>query len=136
MSGVKIQDVVDRYCSQKEVQKETDKELKKLSAQIKNYMAEHSDEDVSTKAFTVHIQVRPSESVNEDQMLEVLKNAMGDSCPFIRTKEYVDFDALEAAIYNDEVSKETLLELDKCRTVNTTRALTYKRNKEEDEENG
>lgn len=57
------------------------------------------------------------ESINEDKLLEVMRSdyAVNQKLGIIKTKEYVDVEALEKAIYNGQVSKKVLLGIDKCR---------------------
>ena len=133
---MKITEIINKYCEEKEKEKALKKVLGTLSTDIKDYMAEHADEDISTDDFTVHIQIKVSEEVDEEGMLEVLKKDWASKygsmqCPYIKTREYVDMDALEQVIYAGGISTEVLLQLDKCRTVKETRALTYKKVKKE-----
>ena len=51
----------------------------------------------------------------------------------IKTKEYVDFDALEKAIYNGLLPGETLLEMDKAREVKEVVTLRVTKIKKENE---
>ena len=133
---MKITEIINKYCEEKEKEKALKKVLGTLSTDIKDYMAEHADEDISTDDFTVHIQLKVSEEVDEEGMLEVLKKDWASKygsmqCPYIKTREYVDMDALEQVIYAGGIATEVLLQLDKCRTVKETRALTYKKVKKE-----
>lgn len=80
--------------------------------QIKELMEEGSYETGGWKA-TKSIQHR--ETMNEDKLLELLRKAGFSQSSIIKTKEYVDMDELESAIYKGLIEKDILLEIDKCR---------------------
>lgn len=56
--------------------------------------------------------VQNRETINAELLLDIIRS---HNIPAIKTKEYVDMDVLESLIYNNEVSKEVLLEMDKAR---------------------
>ena len=137
---MKINETINRYCEQKEVEKALKKDLSAMSTTIKDYMAGHADKDIDTGDYTVHIQERSKDVIDEEQMLEILKRDWiahhgSMECPYIKTREYVDMEALESMIYNNEIANELLLDLDKCRVSKTERALTYKVNKKGEKDN-
>lgn len=80
--------------------------------QIKELMDEGSYETNGWKA-TKSIQHR--ETMNEDKLLDLLRKAGFSQSSIIKTKEYVDMDELESAIYKGLIEKDILLEIDKCR---------------------
>ena len=51
--------------------------------------------------------------MNEEKLLTLLKEKGYETV--IRTKEYVDMDLLEDALYHDRIDKDTVVEMDKCR---------------------
>lgn len=80
---------------------------------IKELMEEGSYEAGGYKA-TKSIQKR--ESMNEEKLLDTLKKIpQAVYSGIIKTKEYVDMDALESAIYKGDLDKDVLLKIDKCR---------------------
>lgn len=81
--------------------------------------------------------VQEKEAFNEELLLELIKT----KCPkdiqekIIKTKEYVDMDYLEDAIYNSSISSDFLLDMDTCREVKevvTLRVSKVKKAKEEE----
>lgn len=122
------------YCEAKEQEKSLKKDISALGNEIKEYLTSH-DGKAEADGWTVVLQPRNVESVDEEKMLYVIKSAWTEhngsmQCPYIRTVEVLDMDALESAIYRGDISDETLLALDGCRTKTTQYALTYKKKKE------
>lgn len=106
--------------------------LKKIcdseKSQIKEIMDTEGIKEQTSGGWKVNYIVSERETMNEDLMLSILQNDWvtrygSIPCPYIKTKEYVDMDALEAVLYAGEIPNETLLELDKCRTVTTVTSL-------------
>jgi hypothetical protein len=48
-------------------------------------------------------------------------------CPYIKTREYIDMEALENAIYQKELTPSVLADMDKCREVTTVVTLRCKK---------
>lgn len=132
-----IKEIIKQYCENKEQEKALKNEISEQGKSIKTYMADHEDKPIEVDGYTVSIQERKTEDVNPEQMLNAVLNwwgakAMGSmQCPFVKYVPAIDMEALESAIYNEQVDKDLLLEIDKCRTVKVTRALVYKAKKEE-----
>ena len=81
--------------------------------------------------------VQEKEAFNEELLLELIKT----KCPkdiqdkIIKTKEYVDMDCLEDAIYNSSIPSDFLFDMDTCREVKqvvTLRVSKVKKSKEEE----
>ena len=98
----------------------------KENAQIKSKMDEMKRETFEVDDLTAKITVRKTESFNEEKLLDVVKK-YHINC--VRTREYVDMDALESEIYTGEVPKDVLLELNACKEIKETKALTITRKK-------
>lgn len=108
------------------------KELKSIvddnNAKIKAIMRNKGINTYSVEDWKASYTVQKRESMNEDKLLDLLKvdwkERHGDEvCPYIQTKEYVNFDALEDAIYKDSIPKNTLLQMDSCREVKEVEVL-------------
>lgn len=82
-------------------------------AEIKRQLETAGKKEHSAGGYTVKYVVSSRETMNEDKLLEVIKkfNITG----VIKTKEYVDMDALESYLYNHELSANFATELDRCR---------------------
>ena len=98
-------------------------------------MREREIKDYQVDDWKATYSVQRRESMNEDKLLDVLKKnwtAHNGSmqCPYIKTKEYVDFDILEDAIYRNELSNEVLMEMDTCKEVKEVETLKVAKVKE------
>lgn len=107
----------------KQLKKVCDSEKEELKGML---LAANKDSD-DAGGYTVTRVVQHRESFNEEKGIEILK-AHGVT-GVIKTKEYIDMDALENAGYSGEVPKEVLLELDSCRETKEVVTLTCKKTK-------
>lgn len=106
--------------------------------QIKDIMSVLNLEEKEVGGWIAKYYVQKRESMNEDKVLDYI-HADGvlyhkaEELGIIKTKEYIDYDALEKAIYNDELSKETLIELDNAKEVKLVPTLKLVKAKKEKE---
>lgn len=86
-----------------------------LNAKIKDAIRTIQKEnlDIEVEGWKCKLSVSEDVQVNEAQLIEVLKSY---DVPVIKTKEYVDAEALESLIYANKLSEEILLAIDKCNT--------------------
>ena len=91
----------------------------KDNATIKALMQEDNLDEYDTKTHTAKISVQHRQTMNEDKLLDVVKDM--HRFDLIQTKEYVDMDLLEKAIYNGEIKAE---ELESC--MSTKEVVTLK----------
>jgi hypothetical protein len=100
------------------------READKFNKAIKTEMKEKNLDEVSTGTWQAKFQVRKSESLDEEKVIEILKrnNIKG----IIKRKEYVDESLLEDAIYAGKLNQDILNEISSCRVVKETIALTIK----------
>lgn len=113
------------YAENKQILEDYRKICDEENKQIKELMDTGSYE---VGDYKVTKSVSTKDSMNEDKLLETLKNC--GVVTVIKTKEYVDIDALENAIYAGEISKEVLLEIDKCRETKEVVTLRISKVKE------
>lgn len=104
------------------------KQCEAENAEIKKLMAEQKLKDFEAEGIIVKYIVQKKESFNEDALLTLLKNTGYESV--IRTKEYVDMDLLENALYHDAIDKGTVVEMDKCKEVKEVVQLRVSKKKE------
>ena len=93
----------------------------------------------STDKYTAKVTEIENDKIDENRMLEILKadwvKKYGSmECPYIKQREYVDFDALEPIMYAGELSKDVMRELDKCRTTTIQKRLTISKVKSKKED--
>lgn len=133
--GVSLDTLIPQYAENKSLLDDYKKICDEENKQIKDMMEEGSYEAGGWKATK---SVTTRDSMNEDKLLDVLKKAGFTQTSIIKTKEYVDIDELESAIYNGLIEKDILLEIDKCREskeVVTLRISKVKEKKDAENEN-
>lgn len=117
------------------------KTLKKITdaekEQIKELLVQEKEDSWTSGGYTVQRVVSERETLNEERLLPILKDDWiklhgSMECPYIKTKEYVDMDALETALYEGTIPQSTLAEMEKCREVTTVVALKCKKAKTEE----
>lgn len=85
------------------------------NAQIKSLMNEYAVQIYEVGGYKANYIVQHRESMNEEVLLEIAhKHGIPE---IVKTKEYIDFDALEDAIYNGRISQDILVEMDKAKEV-------------------
>lgn len=114
--------------------------LKKITerdnGRIKDMMFELnlSERQVGDKIVKRIVQER--ESLNEERLLELVKKWPQEiQAKIIKTREYVDTDCLEDAIYSGSIPSDYLIDMDMCREtkeVVTLRISKVKKGKEEE----
>lgn len=102
----------------------------KENAEIKARMAELDMDEVIAGDYVAKLTIQKRETMDEDMLLEVLRN--NNYTNVIRTKEYVDMDLLEREIYNGNVDKDTLVAMQKCKSVKEVPTLKIVKAKKED----
>lgn len=119
------------------------KELKKVcdgeKEEIKTRLNEEGVSDWTAGGYTVKRIESERTSMNEERMLEILKldwqKRYGDiPCPYIQTIEVIDMDALEAALYAEELPDDVVQDLYHCRTTQTVVTLKCSKAKEKKDE--
>jgi len=113
MAGLK--DLVPLYYDNKQNLDFYKKECDAQNAEIKKIMAEQDVKDFEVDGIVAKYVIQKKESMDENALLKLLKEK--GYTDVIKTKEYVDMDALENALYHDAIDKDTIVAMDKCREV-------------------
>ena len=119
--------VVAQYGELDAKEKALKKDLEDRKLLIKNTMKDSNIDKWSAGGYTVSYSESERVSFDEEKALNVLKAAYPNrdsSCPYVKTVEVIDMDALEAAIYNNEIDNDILVKLNDCRTA--TKVVTLK----------
>lgn len=90
--------------------------LKKLSEplekQIKEYALKNGLDNIKSDKWQANISITPKQDFNEDKAIEILKESLNGRLDIlssiVKTKEYIDDDALEKAIYNGDIDAKLL----------------------------
>lgn len=107
-----LTNLIPKYAENKHEMDTLKKVCDKENAQIKSFMKEIKQDKFEAGDYVANYSVQNRTNVNEEKLLEVLKNVKLNEA--IKTREYVDFDVLEDLIYKDKVNKQTKLEIDNC----------------------
>lgn len=125
-----LEQLIDAYALNKNELDSYKKICDAENAEIKALMTELELDKASTEDYTAILSIQHRETMDEDKLLEVLRDA-GYADIVIRTKEYVDMDLLEAAIYHDRIDKDTLLAMQRCKEVKEVQTLKISKRKKE-----
>lgn len=123
-----LEELIPRYALNKSELDSYTKICKEENEQIKKALVELGEDEYSAGGYTVKRIVAVKESMNEAKLLEVLRQN-GIEAP-IKTREYVDMDALEAYLYNNTPSIDLARQLEGCRTTTETVQLRLSKTKE------
>ena len=121
--------IIESYIGNKEKEDEYKKKASAENTQIKSIMKELDIVSCETSLGTAKITDQKRETFIEDALIQYLKdnNVAGD---IIKTKEYVDFDALESAIYNERIPEDIVKGMSSCKEVKVVSVLRISKNKE------
>lgn len=124
-----LDELIPRYAMNKAEADNYKKICDKENAQIKAVMADFAVQQYEAGGYKATYSVSTRESMNEDKLLAIA-HQYGIS-EIVKTKEYIDFDALENAIYNNRISDEVLMEMDKAKEVKEVVTLRVTKKKEQ-----
>jgi hypothetical protein len=113
-----LEELIPRYAMNKQELDSYTKICKQENEQIKAKLVEIGENEYSAGGYTVKRIVATKESMNEAKLIEVLRQNGIEVA--IKTREYVDMDALEAYFYNNPPSIPLAYQLDRCRTTTET----------------
>ena len=107
----KLQSLINE-CGDVKAQKKKVAELEKcLVDDIKTMMGNHNLDDVETDTFIAQYRLTKTPSVNEEGMLDFILTELGNTARelgVVKTKDYIDHDALEKAMYRGDISQEVV----------------------------
>ena len=127
-NDTKLNQLVEEFGFNKTELESYKKIVDKLNSEIKSLMSDSSLNDFESEHYVAKYTESKRESFDEDKMLEVLKSSESAS-KVIKTKEYVDMDELEKAIYSGEITQEILVQLNSCKSVKIVPTLKVTRKK-------
>ncbi len=122
-----LEELIPKYALNKSELDSYTKICKEENEQIKTALVELGENEYSAGGYTVKRIVAVKESMNEEKLLAVLKQNGIDVA--VKTREYVDMDALEAYLYNNTPSAELARQIDACRVTSETVQLRLSKTK-------
>lgn len=127
-----LDELIPVYAENKADLDKIEKMCKSQNAEIKKHMEDLGEDEHTAGGYTVKYIVSERESINEDRLLEILKK---HEIPcVIKTKEYVDMDALESYLYNVVMSDEMAADMASCREVKEVVQLRISKAKKKKED--
>ena len=123
----KLESLIEKFGRVKKEFKDIKKESENLTLLIKETMISEGLDSVDTENYKVILQTRTSESLDEDRVIEILK--ANKIKGIVKTKQYIDEDALEEAIYKGRLDADIIKQINNTKIVSTTNALILKENK-------
>lgn len=127
----KLDELIPSYALNKNELDSYKKLCDKQNAEIKELMSELSESKYETGGFEATRTVQKRENINEEKLLEIAHHY---GIPeIVKTKEYIDFDELENAIYNHKIPNEVLIEMDKAKEVKEVIVLKVKKVKKKED---
>lgn len=120
-----LQTLIDQYGRLKAEADSYKKTLDADNKRIKEIMIKSGDEKVAGEEYYVSCKKIETPEINEEKLLAKLKEIGYTKC--IKTKEYVDMELLEGAIYAKQLDASLLAE---CKTIKETYRLNVYKNKE------
>lgn len=99
---VDIASIIDSYGKNKDEEKGLKKYIDKESKLIKEYFSKNNLESFESEYYTATVSQTTKTSLNDDLAIEILKANLKpeELKTVIKTKEYIDEDALEKLSYN------------------------------------
>ena len=109
----KLKELIKQYALNKSELDAYDKLCKQENAEIKTMMEELGASEVDVDDYIAKRVVQKRENMNEEMLLNIAH--LYGIPEIVKTKEYIDYDALENAIYTGKLSKDIILEINKAR---------------------
>lgn len=125
-----LTELIDKYGLNKTEKDAYDKLVKDDGDAIKAMMAKAELKKYSANNFTASYVVQDRSSFDEAKILSLLHAFnIPDSLGIIKTKEYIDEDALESAIYNNELPEDVINGINDCKIIKNVATLRVSLNK-------
>ena len=121
----KLDDLIPLYYEHNELVKKHKKVADETNKEIKKIMAEQDITEFATHGLVAKISVSERVDLMEDVLMEKIKELGIEG--IIKTREYVDMDSLETALYNGLISPATLAKAQTKKEVVTLRIMKEKK---------
>ena len=115
-----LAELVSEYGQEKAKLDTIKKTCDELNAELKKTMSENDITEFSADGYKVKYIVSEKETMNELQLIELLTKKhkeLTDNLGLVKTKPYVDFDAIEKEVYNGNIPEDVLKDIGKCKEV-------------------
>ena len=130
-----LDELIPRYGELKSQADSLKKELDVDNATIKELMAQSDSTEYEVDGWVAKYSVQERESLDEQKLLQIIKDAGVQKEGLIKTVEILDMEVLEDLLYKDEIPAEVVANMDSCRSIKevvTLRVSRKKKKKEDD----
>jgi len=127
-----LDSLIPQYAANKREQDSYKKLCDKENAQIKAIMQDYAVPQYIAGGYKATYTIQKRETVDEEMLIEILKRN-GECEGIIKTKEYIDFDALENAIYHNRIPEDILTQMAEATEVKEVPILKVTKMKEKKE---
>ena len=127
-----LDSLIPQYAANKREKDSYEKICAAENAQIKSIMQSYVVQHYEAGGYRANYTIQRRETVDEEMLIAILK-CNGEGEGIIKTKEYIDFDALENAIYNGRIPESVVLEMDAATEVKEIPTLKVTKMKEKKE---
>lgn len=119
---------IDDYKEGKDKENSLKKENEEKNKEIKDYMISHNLTKSSSDKYTATLSTTEKESLNDELAIEIIKEHLSGALlnSVIKTKEYIDEDALEKLVYNGDFDPTVLSKAKIIKPVVTLRVTKKK----------
>lgn len=126
---IDINKIIDLYKESKDKENALKKSNTEMGNNIKSYFQTNGLDRIDTDKYTATVTTSTSESLNEELAIEIIKENLGGAMlnTVIKSKEYIDEDALEKLVYNGDFD---ITKLAKAKITKTTSTLRVGKKKE------
>ena len=129
--NISLEELIPMYAQNKAELDSYTQLCKEENESIKAQMLELGQDKYSAGGYTAKRTVSQRESLNEDKLMAViLKHGIKD---VIKTKEYVDMDALENYLYHNEMTSSLAADLESCKSKTEVVTLRVTKDKKKGE---
>lgn len=136
MENSKLEKLIPEYATFKNELDTLKKVVDFLNKEIKDLMIEENTDTAEYGGYKVSYIVQKKEQLDEDGLLEFLQNKLTIGSPLrdslIKTKEYIDMDELETAIYNGDIDSALVADMGKFTTIKEVPTLRISKAKKKE----
>lgn len=105
-----LETLIPQYKEAKDEEKKIKSSVTELGTLIKDEFKNKQIEEYTVNGIRATITITPKESFNELQAIEILRKALSPDqfSQIVKTKEYIDDDAFEKAVYQGQIDASIL----------------------------
>lgn len=125
-----LKELIDNYIADKQKESEIKSRTSEENKQIKRMFTAKNIKSFDGDTGTVKLTVEKHESFRENDLIEFLKES-GFSDDIVKTKEYIDFDVLESAMYHETIPMDVQKKMSEFKDVSEVVKLRISKKKGE-----